>query len=145
MPHFGSSRTSQGVIDPLCRPIFRKLPASPLQGPRQCPGMGIYHPRATRSCWPRPPHTTHTHRRPLETNVQSWKHPHRCSPSFARGITSGKGRLPAESASDVLIGGALCKAAVTTDACAHPPLASIPREMIEWLGQRTHIEDCLDR
>src|SRR5215469_10440192 len=37
----------------------------------------------------------HTHRRPLETNVQSCKHPHRCSPSFARGITSGKGRLPA--------------------------------------------------
>jgi hypothetical protein len=27
---------------------------------------------------------------PLETNVQSCKHPHRCSPSFARGITSGK-------------------------------------------------------
>src|SRR5215472_16620537 len=37
----------------------------------------------------------HTHRRPLETNVQSCKHPHRCSPSFARGITSGKGRFPA--------------------------------------------------
>src|SRR5262249_50855440 len=37
----------------------------------------------------------HTHRRPLETNVQSCKHPHRCSPSFARGITSGKDRLPA--------------------------------------------------
>src|SRR5262245_56119270 len=37
----------------------------------------------------------HTHRRPLETNVQSCKHPLRCSPSFARGITSGKGRLPA--------------------------------------------------
>src|SRR6516165_1844996 len=37
----------------------------------------------------------HTHRRLLETNVQSCKHPHRCSPSFARGITSGKGRLPA--------------------------------------------------
>src|SRR5215472_8228304 len=37
----------------------------------------------------------HAHRRPLETNVQSCKHPHRCSPSFARGITSGKGRLPA--------------------------------------------------
>src|SRR5215468_2826001 len=37
----------------------------------------------------------HTHRRPLETNVQSCTHPHRCSPSFARGITSGKGRLPA--------------------------------------------------
>src|SRR5262249_18156972 len=37
----------------------------------------------------------HTHRRPLETNVQSCKHSHRCSPSFARGITSGKDRLPA--------------------------------------------------
>ena len=28
---------------------------------------------------------------PLESNVQSCKHPHHCSPSFARGITSGKG------------------------------------------------------
>jgi hypothetical protein len=37
----------------------------------------------------------HTHRRPLESNVQSCKHPHRFSPSCARGITSGKGRLPA--------------------------------------------------
>src|SRR5215831_2520206 len=54
-----------------------------------------------RDAYPHPaPHdpaglVNHTHRRPLETNVQSCKHPHRCSPSFARGITSGKGRLPA--------------------------------------------------
>src|SRR5215472_13629598 len=52
-----------------------------------------------RDAYPHPaPHdpaglVNHTHRRPLETNVQSCKHPHRCSPSFARGITSGKGRL----------------------------------------------------
>jgi hypothetical protein len=34
---------------------------------------------------------------PLETNVQSCKHPHRCSPFFARGITSRKARLTPES------------------------------------------------
>src|SRR5262249_26667837 len=89
-PHFAKLTPKPRSIEPGSRPIFASFPPRRCKALDNASGWVSTTPRHTIL-----PASSTTHRRPLETNVQSCKHPHRCSPSFARGITSEKGRLPA--------------------------------------------------
>src|SRR5262249_16412486 len=91
-PHFGKLTHKPRSIEPGSRPIFASFP------PQRCKALD------NASGWlsTTPPHTilpasSTTHRRPLEPNVQSCKHPHRCSPSSLEESPAERVAFPPES------------------------------------------------